>query len=182
MTEFDQTIFDDSLIGADGPDIVEASSNDAPWRLDEVRIDAIQGTIPPFKPAASETIKCLFEPTPGAADHLERAKAVARYRRYSGDVAVYDSQGRAYYREDHEGIDGRQLALLAPLAADATGFDPSGRPDQGEAMWVVVTEVDDTTTSYEAGAVLDVEVALIARRAEYPTRSEVRDEFERNGF
>lgn len=182
MPQNDDTRFDDGLIGADGPEHPVRSASAVPWRLDEVRIDGIEGTLPAFRAGASATLSCVFLPADGAADHVERWQAVRRYRRYAGDVTTYQSQGQAYYREQHPEMDGRQLALLAPLDAEATGHDPLSRPSAFEALWVVITEVEDTTRLPQEVATLDIEVTMIARRAEYATRNVVRDAFERNGF
>ncbi|MFD1515669.1 hypothetical protein [Halomarina rubra] len=183
MSQFDDVQLDDALIGADGPEVPVRAPYRAPWRLGDIRIDGIAGSLPAFKPAASATLSCVFAPADGATDHIERYQAAKRYAEFSGDVTVYGpKQGRAYYREQHPGIDGQQLALLEPITPESRGHSSAARPSATEALWVVVTGIEDTTTLPEAVCTLDIDVQLIARWATAPSRYEVRFDHERSGF
>lgn len=182
MSQNDNTQFDTSLIGSDSPDYVSTRDALDPWRLGEVRIDGIEAPLPTFQAGASVSLSCVFLPADGAADHVERWQAVRRYHRWAADVTTYQSQGRVFYREQHPGVDGEQLALLAPLDEASTGYDPDARESVYEAVWVVVTGVEDTSARPAAVATLDVEATIIARHANYPSRGGVRNAFERNGF
>lgn len=181
MSRTDETRFDTGFIGPESDHVDSLGALD-PWRLGEVRIDGIEPPLPTFQAGEGVSLSCVFLPTDGATDHIERWKAVRRYHRWASDVTTYQAQGRALYREQHPGVDGSQLAQLAPLERSHTGFDSAPRPSVYEPMWVVVTGVSDGSQHPESAAVLDVSATTIARVAEYPTRAGVRAAFERNGF
>lgn len=181
MTNADDTQFDSSAIGG-VEQTPPGGPYETPWRLGNIRIDGLTSTPPLFAANREATLSCLFADVPGTMDFQARHQAARNLVRNGRDVKSWRSEGEAIFREDHSDPPGTQLALLAPLAPTATGDAPAQRPSPFEAMWVVIKGGEDTTTLAPEECTLDLDIACIARRAEFGDKQAVRDAFEVQGY
>ena len=165
-----------------------------PWRLDDLRIEALGGegeALPPVVPGRDETyVLYLLEleaAHPGSAanvaTHAERWTALRSRLRNTGNVAFPSPPGRGpYVVETHDGAS--LLARLEPLAPgiDAVttdGSEPPTRDSAYEGRWVVITGGRDRTPAPDVAGVtlFELETKTIESTARYPTREAVVNAF-----
>lgn len=167
-----------------------SATADAPWRINFIRVDGIEG-IPPAVPGESASYDCLCQPTPVFPDHLDRWRSLRRYLRRAPAVKTWVTpSNESHYREQHSAADGAQLVYIAPLArdSDAAGTDADPPPTHDspfEPRWAVVTGGStERTTTPDSAAFITLNTTTIATADEFgPTeRAALRAAREHNGF
>lgn len=160
------------------------SGDGVPWRVNRVRVDGIEGSIPPAVPGESASYSCTFRPFEGATDHVTRYQALRDYLATAPLVATYQTPAGTFYR--NQAPSGSQLVRIEPIAADATPGQTTGtvpsRASSAAGRWAVITGGSDNTELPETVCLLEIETTTIATTAEFPTRDGVVAARERSGL
>lgn len=150
-----------------------------PWTIDFADSDVSPSEITAFviesqpAPPLGETASwdLLFRPEVGAADHLERYRALLAFREHAGAYAAgVDVHHRPWYREQHD----RESLLVA--------LRPPADSQTGRGVWGLIDAMEDETTTPARRAVVSLGLLVLADVDDYATAAEIENALAADGI
>lgn len=171
--------------------------SDYHWRIDDIQVDALEGSQPTVAKGEAGTYR--FRLTPGdisteggalygtvasgalhgsvqqgtlygsqTSTHLERYAEILSYRHIAGAVATLQTVDRkTKYREQHTA----DKSLLVKL-------EPGADVIEGQPIWALIMGVNDESVRPQRRAIINLEVLNLAPASEYADKASLRADLE----